>query len=83
MTLGDYFTLFISKDWPTITSEDLPSGGPAYPLSTPGVRLRIDPTKESPFSWPCSMATRLDPASAIRNCATVMGSISVSAIRRS
>ena len=46
---SQYFTLFISKDWPTITSEDLPSGGPAYPLSTPGVRLRIDPTKETSF----------------------------------
>jgi porin len=47
--VSQYFGLFISKDWPTITSEDLPSGGPAYPLSTPGVRLRIDPTKETSF----------------------------------
>ncbi len=47
--VSQYFTLFISKDWPTITSEDLPSGGPAYPLSTPGVRLRIDPNKDVSF----------------------------------
>ena len=36
---------FLQSDWPTITAVDLPSGGPAYPLSTPGVRLKVDPTK--------------------------------------
>ncbi|MDJ0513728.1 MAG: carbohydrate porin [Methyloceanibacter sp.] len=29
--------------WPDITEADLPSGGPAYPLATPGVRLKLDP----------------------------------------
>jgi porin len=38
--------LFINSDWPTITAENLPSGGPAYPLSTPGVRIKADPTKD-------------------------------------
>ncbi len=38
--------MFLQSDWPTITAVDLPSGGPAYPLSTPGVRLKIDPTKD-------------------------------------
>lgn len=38
-----YFPLFINSDWPTITAENLPSGGPAYPLSTPGVRLKFEP----------------------------------------
>ncbi len=33
---------FLSNDWPTITGANLPSGGPAYPLATPGVRLRYD-----------------------------------------
>ena len=41
--ISDYSGLFISSDWPTITGANLPSGGPAYPLSTPGVRLRFDP----------------------------------------
>jgi porin len=41
-----YFTLFITSDWPAITAENLPSGGPAYPLSTPGVRVKIEPTKD-------------------------------------
>jgi len=41
-----YFELFINSDWPTITSENLPSGGPAYPLSTPGVRFAFQPTKD-------------------------------------
>jgi porin len=37
---------FLQSDWPTITAVDLPSGGPAYPLSTPGVRLKVDPTRD-------------------------------------
>lgn len=45
---GEFFSsdtgkLFLSNDWPTITGANLPSGGPAYPLSTPGVRFRWDP----------------------------------------
>lgn len=35
--------LFLESDWATITAVNLPSGGPAYPLSTPGVRFRWDP----------------------------------------
>lgn len=30
--------------WATIMSANLPSGGPAYPLATPGARLQINPT---------------------------------------
>lgn len=40
---ADYGKLFLSNDWPTITGANLPAGGPAYPLATPGVRLRFDP----------------------------------------
>jgi porin len=40
---ADYGKLFLSNDWPTITGANLPAGGPAYPVSTPGVRLRFDP----------------------------------------
>jgi len=29
--------------WPLLPSEDLPGGGPAYPLSAPGIRLRGRP----------------------------------------
>lgn len=29
--------------WPMLTSADLPGGGPAYPLSAPGIRLRAHP----------------------------------------
>jgi porin len=29
--------------WPALPSYDLPGGGPAYPLSAPGVRLRLRP----------------------------------------
>ena len=39
-------TLFLQSDWATIAALNLPSGGAAYPLSTPGARLRIDPIKD-------------------------------------
>lgn len=38
--------MFMQSDWATITALNLPSGGPAYPLSTPGARLKVDPVKE-------------------------------------
>ncbi len=37
-------TMFLQSDWATITAANLPSGGPAYPLSTPGVRLKYEPS---------------------------------------
>lgn len=41
---SDRAGLFINGTfgWPGITAADLPSGGPAYPLATPGVRLQLD-----------------------------------------
>ena len=36
-------TMFLQSDWPTIAASNLPSGGAASPLSTPGVRLKVDP----------------------------------------
>jgi porin len=36
-------TGFLQSDWPTIFAVNMPSGGPAYPLSTPGVRLKVEP----------------------------------------
>ncbi len=41
--ISDYARMFVSNDWPTILGANLPSGGPAYPLSTPGVRLKFNP----------------------------------------
>ncbi len=35
--------------WPMVPSADLPGGGPAYPLSAPGVRLRAKPTNSLTF----------------------------------
>jgi porin len=40
---------FINDDWPTIAAANLPNGGPAYPLSTPGVRLKIQPNPDFTF----------------------------------
>ena len=40
--------LFINAGfgWPTLPALDLPEGGPAYPLATPGIRLKGQPTDE-------------------------------------
>lgn len=40
---SDTSQIFLQSDWPTITAVNLPSGAPAYPLSTPGIRLKFDP----------------------------------------
>ncbi len=45
--VSQYFNFFISSDWPTNPKTGIPGGGPAYPLSTPGVRLKIDPTPQT------------------------------------
>jgi len=46
--ISQYATNFINATfgWPAIVSADLPSGGPAYPLATPGVRFKYSPTSE-------------------------------------
>ena len=43
--ISDVSQIFLQTDYPTITAVNQPSGGPAYPLSTPGVRLKFDPTQ--------------------------------------
>ena len=44
--LTQYGSVFINANfgWPTLPAADLPSGGPAFPLATPGVRLQVKPT---------------------------------------
>jgi porin len=53
-------TLFLQSDWPTIAAVNLPGGGAAYPLSTPGVRLKVQPVKD--VTWLIA-AYNGDPAS--------------------
>jgi hypothetical protein len=33
--------------WPNIMAIALPSGGPAYPFATPGVKIKLDPDKST------------------------------------
>lgn len=47
--ISDYSVFLITSDWPSITAQNLPSGGPAYPLSTPGIRLKFEPNKQITF----------------------------------
>lgn len=42
-------TVTLQSDWATIAATNLPSGGPAYPLSTPGVRFKYEPTSAVTF----------------------------------
>ena len=44
--ISDASTFFMNSDWPAITALNLPSGGPAYPLSTPGVRLKVEASEQ-------------------------------------
>jgi porin len=46
---SDTSAMFLQSDWPTITAQNLPSGGPAYPLSTPGIRFKTEPVKDVTF----------------------------------
>lgn len=43
--ISTYAGLFINTSfgWPTLAAVDLPSGGPAYPLATPAVRVKLQP----------------------------------------
>jgi len=43
---SDLSAMFLQSDWPTIAAVNLPGGGPAYPLSTPGARLKFDYGKD-------------------------------------
>ncbi len=66
-------TLFLQSDWPTIAAVNLPGGGAAYPLSTPGVRLKIQPMQD--VAWliaayngdPAARCALLDPQLCNRN----------------
>lgn len=46
--VSDYAALFLnaSLGWPPITGANLPSGGPAYPQATPGVRVDVRPNDQ-------------------------------------
>lgn len=44
--VSDMTGMFLQSDWPTIAAANLPSGGAAYPLSTPGVRLKVNPVED-------------------------------------
>ena len=43
--LSESYSYFLNGTWgwPSIAAADLPSGGPAYPLATPGVRVALKP----------------------------------------
>lgn len=46
--VSQYGALFVNSGfgWATLTAIDLPSGGPAYPFATPGVRVKVQPTDD-------------------------------------
>ncbi len=48
---SDYSYMFLQSDWPTIGAVNLPGGGPAYPLSAVGGRLRVEPDKRTVFMF--------------------------------
>jgi porin len=46
--LSESYSYFLNSTWgwPPIAAADLPSGGPAYPLATPGVLVKIKPNDQ-------------------------------------
>lgn len=50
-TTSDFSALYLNATfgWPNILAADLPSGGPNYPLATPGVRLKVSPDDQITF----------------------------------
>jgi hypothetical protein len=62
---------------------NLPSGGAAYPLSTPGVRLKVDPVKNVSLLLAVLNGDPAGPGPATSRSATATDLISASAIRRS
>lgn len=44
--IASYSLPFIDSDYPAISKQNQPGGGPAYPLSQPGIRVRFDPNKD-------------------------------------
>src|SRR5882757_10623917 len=47
--ISDYSVFLMTSDWPSITAQNLTSGGPAYRLSTPGIRLKYEPNANATF----------------------------------
>jgi porin len=44
---SDLSQIFLQSDWPTIGAVNLPGGGPAYPLSALGVRIKYELPKDA------------------------------------
>lgn len=51
--------LFLQSDFATINALNLVSGGPAYPLATPGIRVAVKPVEDA--TWPIALYNG-DPA---------------------
>jgi porin len=44
---SDLSQIFLQSDWPTIAAVNLPGGGPAYPLSAVGARIKYEFPKDA------------------------------------
>ena len=44
---SDLSQIFLQSDWPTIGAVNLPGGGPAYPLSAVGARIKYEFPKDA------------------------------------
>lgn len=44
---SDVSQIFLQSDWPTIGADNLPGGGPAYPLSAVGARVKYEFPKDA------------------------------------
>jgi porin len=74
---SDLSQIFLQSDWATITAVNLPSGGPAYPLSAVGARIKYEFPKMHHFYLRFSTAIRRDLVVAIPTPAIATASIFV------
>lgn len=46
---SDLSVMFLQSDFPTIAALNLPGGGPAFPLATPGAMIQVEPSSRFNF----------------------------------
>jgi porin len=83
-TLGGAGALFLNAafGFPTVYSYAMPAGGPAYPLATPGIRLKLAPHEDVRLLAAVFNGTPSSAAFAFRGGYTVMSELQVLAHQR-
>ncbi len=84
MMLAPSAALFLNSSfgYPDLLAQNLPSGGPNYPLATPMTRIRIKASSELTLVGAIFNGDPAGPVLATRRCATPRARLSVCKIHR-